>query len=76
MKKLEIIELINTAVKSREICRIFFKYNYHYSYHFPLKTSEKLFLVQSEYLKSIIYFVRLSCNPVFRDKYKLNVVII
>ena len=48
MKKLEIIELINMAVKSKEMCRIFFKYNYHYSYHFPLKTSEKLFLSANE----------------------------
>ena len=48
MKKIEIIELINTAVKSKEMCSIFFKYNYHYSYHFPLKTSEKLFLSANE----------------------------
>ena len=48
MKKCEMIELINMAVKSKEMCRIFFKYNYHYSYHFPLKTSEKLFLSANE----------------------------
>ena len=48
MKKIEIIELINMAVKSKEICRIFFKYNYYYSYHFPLITSEKLFLSANE----------------------------
>ena len=48
MKKLEIIELINMAVKSKEMCRIFFKYNYYYSYHFPLITSEKLFLSANE----------------------------
>ena len=48
MKKIEIIELINRAVKSKEMCRIFFKYNYHYSYHFPLITSEKLFLSANE----------------------------
>ena len=48
MKKNEIIELINMAVKSKEMCRIFFKYNYYYSYHFPLITSDKLFLSANE----------------------------
>lgn len=48
MKRLEIIELINTAIKSKEMCRILFKYNYHFSYHFPLITSEKLFLSANE----------------------------
>lgn len=48
MKKNEIIELINTAVFSKNLCRIFFKYNYHYSYHFPLKTSNMLFLSANE----------------------------
>ncbi len=48
MKKLDIIELINKAIISKEMCRIFFKYNHHYSYHFPLKTSEKLFLSANE----------------------------
>ena len=48
MKKLDIIELINKAMISKEMCRILFKYNYHYSYHFPLKTSEKLFLSANE----------------------------
>lgn len=48
MKKLEIIDLINMATKSKEMCRVFFKYNYHYSYHFPLITSTKLFLSADE----------------------------
>ena len=48
MKQLDIIESINKAIISKEMCRIFFKYNYHYSYHFPLKTSEKLFLSANE----------------------------
>mgnify|MGYP003300931337 CR=1 FL=1 len=48
MKKLEIIELISRAVKMKEMCGIFFKYNHHYSYHFPLITSEKLFLSANE----------------------------
>ena len=48
MKKLEIIELINTAVKSKDLCNIFFKYNYHYDYHFPLIASDKLFLSANE----------------------------
>ena len=33
MKKLDIIGLINTAIISKEMCSILFKYNYHYSYH-------------------------------------------
>ena len=48
MKKIEIIELINRAVNSKEMCSIFFKYNYHYSYHFPLIISDKLFLSANE----------------------------
>ncbi len=48
MKKFEINELINMAVKSEELCRIFFKYDTDYSYLFPLMTSEKLFLSANE----------------------------
>lgn len=48
MKKTEVIELINTAAKSKDLCNILFKYNYHYSYHFPLLTSDKLFLSANE----------------------------
>ena len=48
MKKHEIVELINMAVKLKEMCRIFFKYDYHYSYYFPLIASEKLFLSANE----------------------------
>lgn len=48
MKKSEVIELINSAVKSEALCNILFKYNYHYSYHFPLSTSDKLFLSANE----------------------------
>ena len=48
MKKSEMIELINSSLKKDDMCRIFFKYNYHYSYHFPLITSDKLFLSANE----------------------------
>ena len=48
MKKSEVIELINLALKKNGMCNIFFKYNHHYSYHFPLKTSDKLFLSANE----------------------------
>ncbi len=48
MKKFEINELINMAVKSEALCRIFFKYDNDYSYLFPLMTSEKLFLSANE----------------------------
>jgi len=48
MRKLEIIELINTAVNSKDLCNILFKYNYHYDYYFPLMTSDKLFLSAHE----------------------------
>ena len=48
MKKSEVIELINLALKKNGMCNIFFKYNHHYSYQFPLKTSDKLFLSANE----------------------------
>ncbi len=48
MKKSEIKKLINTAVTSKELCRIFFRYAHYYSYHIPLLTSEKLFLSADE----------------------------
>lgn len=48
MKKSEMIELINSALKKNDMCRIFFRYNYNYSYYFPLKTSDKLFLSANE----------------------------
>ena len=48
MTKAEIIDIITNSVKSQEMCRIFFKYYYNYSYHFPLKTSDKLFLSADE----------------------------
>lgn len=48
MKKFEINELINMAVKTEGLCRILFKYDTDYSYLFPLMTSEKLFLSANE----------------------------
>ena len=48
MKKFEINELINMAVKTEGLCRILFKYDADYSYLFPLMTSEKLFLSANE----------------------------
>ncbi len=48
MKKSEVTELINSALEKKDMCRILFKYNYNYSYHFPLKTSDRLFLSANE----------------------------
>ena len=48
MKKVEIKELLSAAVTSKEMCKILFKYNYHYSYHFPLIISDELFLSANE----------------------------
>lgn len=48
MKKLEINNLINTAARTKGLCRILFKYDTDYSYLFPLLTSEKLFLSANE----------------------------
>ncbi|MBQ7295460.1 MAG: hypothetical protein IJW86_04620 [Clostridia bacterium] len=44
MKRSEIKDLIKSAIEPRNMCRIFFKYDTVYSYYFPLKVSEKLFL--------------------------------
>lgn len=63
MKNIETIELINSTIKAKEMCRILFKYNYHYSYHFPLITSDKLFLSVNESDFSIDGFsVRRFCD--------------
>lgn len=48
MTKLEIKELIKSAIEPLKMCRIFFKYNYNYSYFFPLMVSDKLFLSANE----------------------------
>lgn len=48
MKKSEMKELIISASKKNDLCSILFKYNHHYSYHFPLETSDKLFLSAEE----------------------------
>ncbi len=48
MNRLEIKEFINSAIEPKKMCRIFFKYNYNYSYHFPLNVSDKLFLCANE----------------------------
>lgn len=48
MKKAEKIKLITSAVNSKMMCRIFLKYNHYYSYHFPLVSSDKLFLSANE----------------------------
>ncbi len=48
MNRLEIKEFINSAIEPKKMCRIFFKYNNYYSYHFPLMVSDKLFLSANE----------------------------
>lgn len=44
MKKSEIKELVSSAIKPPNLCRVYFKYDENYYYYFPLQTSEKLFL--------------------------------
>lgn len=44
MKKSEIKEIISSAIKPADLCRVYFKYDENYYYYFPLQTSEKLFL--------------------------------
>ncbi len=48
MKKSEIKALIASAVEPRELCRVFFNYDYSYTYYFPLIVSDKLFLGANE----------------------------
>ncbi len=52
MKKSEIIDLVSSSVKTRDMCRVFFKYDVNYRYYFPVKVSEKLFLgaVEDDFL--------------------------
>lgn len=44
MKKSEIKELVSSAIKPQNLCRVYFKYDENYYHYFPLQTSEKLFL--------------------------------
>ncbi len=44
MKKSEMKEIISSAIKPRNLCRVYFKYDENYYYYFPVQTSEKLFL--------------------------------
>jgi len=48
MKKSEIKNLINTAINTQGMCRVLFKYDMNYSYFFPIKSSERLFLAAVE----------------------------
>ena len=48
MKKLEIKKLISLAIEPKNMCRVFFKYNHYYTYHFPIAVSDKLFYSANE----------------------------
>lgn len=48
MNKVKIKEVITTAIKSKEICGVSFKYDLNYRYYFPLLVSDKLFLSANE----------------------------
>lgn len=48
MKKSEIIQIINDAIKIQSLCRVGYKYNDYLKYMFPLKANEKLFLSSIE----------------------------
>ncbi|PKM95581.1 MAG: hypothetical protein CVU84_01920 [Firmicutes bacterium HGW-Firmicutes-1] len=42
MKKSEIKEIINRSIDQKNLCRIFFRYDLHYWYYFPLISNDKL----------------------------------
>lgn len=48
MKKTEIQGIIRSAIKSKDLCRMYFKYDGNYHYYFPLCLSDKLFLGAKE----------------------------
>ncbi|MBR3870755.1 MAG: hypothetical protein IKJ17_04565 [Clostridia bacterium] len=48
MKRSERIEVVNNALKNKELCRVGYRYNDYLKYMFPLLTSEKLFLASRE----------------------------
>ena len=48
MKKAEIIELFKQSTELKPLIRLHLKYDVSYSYWFPFKASEKLFLAARE----------------------------
>ena len=48
MNKSEIKALVASAIETKNLCRIFFKYDINYRYYFPLINSDKLFLGANE----------------------------
>ena len=41
-------ETVRAAIQSKDLCRMFFKYDLNYYYYFPLQMSDKLFLAAEE----------------------------
>lgn len=48
MKKSEMKELVRAAINTKELCRMFFKYDLNYRYYFPFQASDRLFLCAEE----------------------------
>lgn len=48
MKKSKIKNRIQKYAEQREMCRVFYNYDYYYKHYFPLKISDKLFLCAEE----------------------------
>ncbi|QVK16971.1 hypothetical protein KHQ81_08695 [Mycoplasmatota bacterium] len=48
MKKSGIKEIVNRSINQRNLCRMFFRYDKHYWYYFPLYANDKLFLGAEE----------------------------
>jgi pyruvate/2-oxoglutarate/acetoin dehydrogenase E1 component len=48
MTKAEMKNIVNQAIKDKNLCRMYFKYHANYWYYFPLASSEKLFLGTEE----------------------------
>ncbi|MEL7570789.1 MAG: hypothetical protein AAGU14_09555 [Eubacteriaceae bacterium] len=44
MTKKEMIKLLSESINPNKICGVFLKYDYYYSYYFPLKVNNKFFL--------------------------------
>lgn len=44
MKKSEIKAIVNASIDQRNLCRMYFRYDYYYRYYFPLISNDKLFL--------------------------------
>ena len=48
MRKADMIELFQQSTEQKPLFRLYLKYDYYYTYWFPFKASEKLFLAAKE----------------------------